>query len=869
MSKTRTLTTHEKRVDSDTDTDDSDNQEDDQDSTKDDHEDADIEKPANIYKENFWPSKPEIPKGFTFKGKHKLMTFAVNKAKTLLKRKDNVEIGRTKFNIKDNRIVGGATQVVIEIVDKEGRGNAIVELWGPNKRKECTVLVKKSKEHDERFVEIVAKAVVQPILDCLITGGDSKSLFKNTRKNSKSQPKTKIKKKCQLCEKSFMSEKYLNIHISKLHKEKRNNKCSHCDYTDSNGENLKTHMSKHCEQNEPMIVSSLSKKDSVSPEISGKISFEEKRIDDTIMDTTETIATTRDELAERSKFRDEKIREKERKREEEEQKYNEIKRKREESSELKRKKTSSKKKKKKKTSPPLNEPTNLPPNIRPVPENIKHLVESDDFMLCVKPDGACGFNSTAGHILEDPDQGPKLRRVINRHLCDRWENYKDKYDFPYSRQVGAQGDWVHFENSKDFLEYLKNDSKADYLWTDSQELHVVANLYQVDIKIITTKGPEDKNPTINMINPNPELERYALLPRGIIHAMILIHFENNHFNLVISSKSRLFTNEVNQKQNENKTNNELQELRIKYENLKQLHEDCSKELEELKREKENSKMDVVENKNTAMEEHDNNEEEALVAMKDAGFIRIGPQSQSMRKKKSKTFTCPICQQMFKSDSTLKKHTEIHTTDGDWNCKKCSYQTNSEGNLKKHEKAAKHETVTEVPGGIRCNLCDKCFLNEDDIVIHKRNDHRSFKPCNNLPNCPYGTDCMFNHNPKPNKFTCYECGEEFEILRNLMAHRKKKHTMNTCEKFLKDECKRTQETCWYNHDKKEPAVNKSSEEDKKKSQETFQPPVFWERPANLAPPATLPNHATWLKMITMMSELNKMMTEMKNEMSKQL
>ena len=132
MSKTRTLTTHEKRVDSDTDTDDSDNQEDDQDSTKDDHEDADIEKPANIYKENFWPSKPEVPKGFTFKGKHKLMTFAVSKAKTLLKRKDNVEIGRTKFNIKDNRIVGGATQVVIEIVDKEGRGNAIVELWGPN-----------------------------------------------------------------------------------------------------------------------------------------------------------------------------------------------------------------------------------------------------------------------------------------------------------------------------------------------------------------------------------------------------------------------------------------------------------------------------------------------------------------------------------------------------------------------------------------------------------------------------------------------------------------------------------------------------------------------------------------------------------------
>ena len=94
-------------------------------------------------------------------------------------------------------------------------------------------------------------------------------------------------------------------------------------------------------------------------------------------------------------------------------------------------------------------------------------------------------------------------------------------------------------------------------------------------------------------------------------------------------------------------------------------------------------------------------------------------------------------------------------------------------------------------------------------------------------------------------------------------------MKSCEKLLRNECKRTQDTCWYNHDDKETAVNKQSEEDKKISLETYQPPVFWERPANLAPPATLPDQATWLKMITMMTELNKMMSEMKNKMSKQL
>ena len=135
-------------------------------------------------------------------------------------------------------------------------------------------------------------------------------------------------------------------------------------------------MSKH---EEPMKTDSVS----VSPADSEKISFEETRIDDTLMDTTETIKTTCDELAERSKFRDKKILEKERKRDEEEQKYNEIKRKREEDSDRKRKKTSSKKKKKKKISSPpnpSNEQINLPPNIRPVPENVKNL--ENLMMLC-------------------------------------------------------------------------------------------------------------------------------------------------------------------------------------------------------------------------------------------------------------------------------------------------------------------------------------------------------------------------------------------------------------------------------------------------------------------------------------------------------
>ena len=38
-----------------------------------------------------------------------------------------------------------------------------------------------------------------------------------------------------------------------------------------------------------------------------------------------------------------------------------------------------------------------------------------------------------------------------------------------------------------FIQILKTD-KARYHWSDSEELHVIANLYQVKIKVIKTEG---------------------------------------------------------------------------------------------------------------------------------------------------------------------------------------------------------------------------------------------------------------------------------------------------------------------------------------------------------------------------------------------
>ena len=91
------------------------------------------EEAQGVYKENSWPAKPEEPKGYTFKGKSKMMGYITEKVKNVLKKGSENEIGHFKFKVLDSKKNGGSTQVTIEITDSEGRGISIVDFWGPNK----------------------------------------------------------------------------------------------------------------------------------------------------------------------------------------------------------------------------------------------------------------------------------------------------------------------------------------------------------------------------------------------------------------------------------------------------------------------------------------------------------------------------------------------------------------------------------------------------------------------------------------------------------------------------------------------------------------------------------------------------------------
>ena len=126
-----------------------------------------------------------------------------------------------------------------------------------------------------------------------------------------------------------------------------------------------------------------------------------------------------------------------------------------------------------------------------------------------------------------------------------------------------------------------------------------------------------------------------------------------------------------------------------------------------------------------------------------------------------------------------------------------------------------------------------------------------------------SNCIYNHNQVDNSmFLCYECGYEFKTFSDLMFHRKKNHNMNNCSNFLENKCRFTNNSCWYEHPHNDnpripPKVNPTHNPDIVNEQTASKPSVFQDPPANLAPPSPQPTQAAWLKMVSMMNNLNQL------------
>ena len=163
-------------------------------------------------------------------------------------------------------------------------------------------------------------------------------------------------------------------------------------------------------------------------------------------------------------------------------------------------------------------------------------------MYVVPGNGSCGPNCASALLFGDEVFGPKLRGRMNRHMAKHWNvRYKNitqcSPGHPFVRKLG-DGE-VTFTDPEELLEFLTKSQDAEIMWSDSEDLAVISDMYQMKIKIITSKGNEDANPSVNWIYPEKTMEVFAELKDVEIGEMVLHHQDDCHFNLIINKESDL------------------------------------------------------------------------------------------------------------------------------------------------------------------------------------------------------------------------------------------------------------------------------------------------------------------------------------------
>ena len=82
--------------------------------------------------------------------------------------------------------------------------------------------------------------------------------------------------------------------------------------------------------------------------------------------------------------------------------------------------------------------------------------------------------------------------------------------------------------------------------------------------------------------------------------------------------------------------------------------------------------------------------------------------------------------------------------------------------------------------------------------HRRGNHPNYKPCINMFDCSYGTQCHYSHEPLKKAYRCYQCGDEFSTRSEMMFHSKHYHEVEDCREFLKNASCRYKERYWWNN-----------------------------------------------------------------------
>ena len=328
-------------------------------------------------------------------------------------------------------------------------------------------------------------------------------------------------------------------------------------------------------------------------------------------------------------------------------------------------------------------------------------------------------------------------------------------------------------------------------------------------------------------------------------------------------------------------NNKLTELEVKYHRLLKAKEasdirqielldknaalQCSNdsksiEIAALKDELKKTMDNPNPNKNATIVETSPSDEEVLRRNKTKGHTRTNPGAQAVPKPVQETHSCNVCKEVFESEEALQVHIIIHKE----HCEKCPFKTDTKEQITKHMRLH-HKELTE----IKCSFCPATFIDKKNIFAHRKKYHYSYKACINIDNCSFNEQdlCSYNHNPITSEYICFQCGYEFDVLNDLMVHKKNVHKKELCKKFQTGRC--TKNPCWYTHELMTQPTPTPTQPTQPTTQQTQ---GFWQTQPNQVPPAwnrpqqTLTQQNPTIQRDPMMNQIIQMMKHQQIQIS---
>ena len=814
-----------------------------------------------VYKVKPYLNSDRDPFGVTLNGKTKEFISAHQSLKELMKKGRNYSVDKGFLKVMDVTNNKAMAIAVIEVSSEGGaKGNVELKIYNPSvhKKKGATIEMRKMSGYDYVHVEIL-KNMITILLDGFIAGDDIEEVLK---KDPSVKPDRVVSKpklfSCVLCNFQTRFGSALKAHNTRIHvnsqipikqslhdscvsesvpKQTQNVKrakssvnCKSCNSTFSTVDKLKEH-----EKNQHMKSDQLDSPDMISPSASPpRKKQESETIDSQAKESVEIMESenTTNEIDDSVEMLDLQI-------EANDTIYKmlenrikqlevEVEAKEKEIIELKSRSIGSKSTKS----------SSIPSHLFPVQE--KHLPFLRGYRMRYKAEanGACAQSCTAVHIHEDEGESREVKKRINNHIADNWdEYYQYKIGLPYVETVGVGKDANTITKStrEEMLSFLRSDESL-LVYTNHQELLATANLYNITINIFTFGGGGGGEGRWSEIPPDPKMVAAADAKiRKLIPDMALYHSDESHFDLLVKEDSRLALlgllagavpdNLKDDAKTDAPKKNEWQTVKNKKATFR-----CDTEKEKIDEkllvEDETSDEDLV-------------EEITLVGMKNGGQKRVGPQENA--ENIIKMIACDICTSKFQSQVMLEKHKKNHvekfecnkcpdTFDinasfnehmkkehrpDDWNCMDCAFQANCASELIKHLKLTSHQPSQHIKDKRKlfddyrqCYTCKMDFDGYYNLMNHRKKVHPSSKKCRNFPlNCSFGSECWYVHieQEKENEdsldnFKCDFCDNEIKGRNNFMKHKKIFHpeTIPICNLYKMNKCQRSENNCWFEH-----------------------------------------------------------------------